>query len=218
MLDLYWYISSAKVRMLKDSLPKSRLKDLSVKLKALWFEVGGSFKFDDSLVRDLKRIEKTLESEREIKEFQSLSDHESPAIFSFEGEAARMIDSGAYWVAVERNGTALLLVGSPANAIAGVPASAGRLSPSVDPLGAARAAFQDSSEKSPLPAPLPALLSYVWKTVSEPVIEGGLARPEIQGLAVFAGMFKSDPSSPHRIGGESLARIVVGSPIYIRQK
>ncbi len=38
------------------------------------FEVGGSFEFDDSLMRDLKRIEKTLESEREIKEFQSLSD------------------------------------------------------------------------------------------------------------------------------------------------
>lgn len=218
MLGLYWYISSAKVRMLKDGLPKSRLKDLTVKLKALWFEVGGSFEFDDSLVRDLKRLEKALESEREIKEFQSLSDHESPAIFSFEGEAARIIDGGAYWVATERNGTALLLVGSPANAIAGVPAPAGRLSPSVDPLGAARAAFQDSSEKSPLPAPLPGLLSYIWQTVSEPLIEGGLARPKIQGLAVFAGMFKSDPTSLRGAGGKSVARIVVGSPIYIRQR
>jgi hypothetical protein len=218
MLDLYWYISGAKIRMLKDNLRKSPLKDLSVKLKALWFEVGGSFKFDDSLVRDLKRIEKTLESEQEIKEFQFLSDLESSAIFSFEGEAARMIDRDAYWVAVERNGTALLLVGSSANAIAGVPASSGRLSPSVDPLAAARAAFQDSSEKAPLPAPLPALLGYIRQTVSEPLTEGGLARPKIQGLAVFAGMFKSDPTSLRGVGGKSLARIVVGSPIYIRQR
>lgn len=129
-----------------------------------------------------------------------------------------MIDAGAYWVAVERNGTALLLVGSPANAIGGVPAPAGRLSPSVDPLAAARAAFEDSSEKTTLPMPLPARLSYIWQTVSEPLIEGGLGGPRIQGLAVFAGMFKSDPSSLHSRAGEGLARIVVGSPIYIRQR
>ena len=84
-----------------------------MKLKACWLEVGGSFGFDDSLVRDLKRIEKRLESELEIKEFQSLSDRESPTIISFEGEAASMVDSGAYWAAVERNGTALLLLARP---------------------------------------------------------------------------------------------------------
>jgi hypothetical protein len=218
MLDLYWYISNAKVRMLQDSLQKLPLRDISLKLKAFWLEVGGSFGFCDSLVRDLKRIEKKIESELEIKEFQSLSDREAPAIFSFEGEAARMVDAGAYWVAAERNGTALLLVGSPANAIGGAPASAGRLSPSADPIAAAKAAFQDSSEKVTLPMPLPALLSYIWQTVSEPLIEGGLGRPRIEGLAVFAGMFKSDPTSLHGTGGEGLARIVVGSPIYIRQR
>lgn len=217
MLDVYWYISDAKVQMLRDSLPKVPLKDLSLKLKALWLEVGGSFKFDKSLVRDLKRIEKTLESEQRIKEFHSLSDRESPAIFSFEGEGARMIDGGAYWVAVERKGTALLLVGSPANAITGAPGPAGRLSPSADPLAAARAAFQDSSENETVSASLPALLGYIWQTVSEPLIEG-LAQPKIQGLAVFAGMFKSDPTTLHGFGGEGLARIVVGSPIYIRQR
>jgi hypothetical protein len=217
MLDLYWYISRTKVQMLQDSLQKLPLRDMSLKLKAFWLEVGGSFGFDDSLVRDLKRVEKKLEYELEIKEFQSLSDRESPTIFSFEGEAARMVDSGAYWVAVERNSTALLLVGSPANAIGGVPAPAGRLSATVDPLAAARAAFEDSSEKTTLPMPLPAVLSYIWQTVSEPLVQGGLGGPRIQGIAVFAGMFKSDPTFLHGIGEEGLARIVVGSPIYIRQ-
>jgi hypothetical protein len=217
-MDVYWYISGSKVRMLRDGLPKSHLKDLSVKLKALWFEVGGSFKVNDSLMGDLKRIEKRLKSEPGMKEFQSLSDDESSAIFSFEGEAARLVDSGAYWVAVERDGTALLLVGSDTNAIGGIPASSGRLSPSVDPIAAARAVFQESSERAPLPAPLPALFGYIWQTVSEPLTEGGLARPKIQGLAVFAGMFKSDPTSLRGVGGKSLARIVVGSPIYIRQR
>lgn len=116
-----------------------------------------------------------------------MSDRESPGLFSFEGEAARMVDGGAYWVAVERNGTAPLLVGLPANAIGGVPTPAGRLSPTAGPLPAARAAFEDSSEKTTLPMQLPALLSYIWQTVSEPLIQGGLGSPRIQGLAVFAG-------------------------------
>ncbi len=54
--------------------------------------------------------------------------------------------------------------------------------------------------------------------LSEPLIQGGLGAPRIQGLAVFAGMFKSDPTSLHGRAGEGLARMVVGSPIYIRQR
>ncbi len=72
-MEIYWYISTQKVKMLKGASANSRLRDISIQLKALWFEVGASLKRDDSLIKDLTDVRKKLQSAGGITEFQQLS-------------------------------------------------------------------------------------------------------------------------------------------------
>ena len=221
-MDFYWYISITKVQVLKEGLAKSfrsYLDSVSVTLKTLWFEVGASLKKPQEgalgdLIADLKRIEKALKAEGDVKDFQSLSDGKPPVLFSFRGEATRMIDQGAYWVALERRPSALLLVGSASNAIGVAPRMDGQISPSADPMGAIKAMFVGSGEHGIMGSS--DTMSYVWSTVWESD-SGSLIRPEIEGLGVFGGMVQASKSLASRDGQGGIERIVVGSPVYIRQ-
>jgi hypothetical protein len=207
-LSVYWYVSAKKVEMLKGYSRFSNLKNLSVTLNAMWLEVSASYQVDDKLERDVKKVEEKLKPNAEA--FEKLGNNESPVVFSFAADAARMVDAGAFWMASRKNESALLLVGSPSNAIGG-PASTGAISPSADPLGACKVAFQGG--ESTLPMSVSSSLTYVWDTVMR-TSEGIMSWPRVEGLAVFAGIFKVEGSTT---GAAVPARLILGSPVFVRQ-
>lgn len=210
----YWYISGSKVEMLKSRSFRLALKSVVIKLG--FPGVGGgevSFALTDEIKRDAQELERKARSAAEIKPFDLLGDSESPDKFWFDCQAARLVDSDAFWVAGRKGASALLLVGSSSNAISGPPVQNGRISPSMDPLGACRAAFEGTAKAGPVEASV--ALTYAWDEVMATLPEGTLAIPRVEGLAVFAGTFRlegsrtTDASLPHRL--------VLGSPIYVKQ-
>lgn len=209
-MEVYWYISATKINMLKGSSLKSRLKEISLEIKPPWLEIGVTLQPGSDLLSELKRVKKHLESEVTIREFQDLPDDESPTVFSFSGQACRMCAENAYWAALRSGSSKLLLVGSPVHAIGAAPSSQHGLSPSLNPLGAVEAVFKRETEK-PQPGPdLCSALDYVWKEVARPSLDGGMRMPKVEGLAIYAGAVDCD-------SGSDTKRIVLGSPIYIRQ-
>jgi len=207
-LSLYWYVSPKKVEMLKGYSRFSNLKDLSITLNAMWLEVSASFQVDDKLETDVKNVERKVGPNAEA--FERLANNEPPVVFSFAAEAARMLDAGAFWMASKKNESALLLVGSASNAIGG-PDKTGAISPSADPLGACKVAFQGGESTSPMS--VSSSLTYVWNTVMR-TSEGAISLPRVEGLAVFAGIFKVEGSMT---GVAVPARLILGSPVFIRQ-
>jgi hypothetical protein len=112
---------------------------------------------------------------------------------SFEGNATWQIGDDAFWSAMERGKSGLLLAGSAAFVI-GAPTKAEHpLSPSADPVGAVKAAFKKDHEQpnsSEDALPLSARLSYVWQALMSESLEGSL--PRVSGLAIFARTVNSD--------------------------
>jgi hypothetical protein len=131
-----------------------------------------------------------------------------PNIFSFEGEAARKSSEGCYWVAMAKGIYALLLAGSPANAIgAGTPQV--DFEPSIDPVNA----IQYLLKGFPVVAP-EFRLACAWQTIMKgPFSTQRLTKPRVEGMAIFAEMFAMDKVD----GWPNVERLVVGSPIYVRQ-
>lgn len=207
-LSVYWYVSAKKIEMLKGYSRLSNLKNLSITLNAMWLEVSASYQADDKLEGDVKNVEQKLGPDAVA--FEKLGSNESPVVFSFAAEAARMVDGGAFWMASKKNESALLLVGSSSNAIGG-PAKTGAISPSADPLGACKVAFQGG--ESTWPISVSSSLTYAWDTVMR-TSEGIVSWPRVEGLAVFAGIFKVEASLA---SGAVPARLILGSPVFVRQ-
>ena len=211
MADIFWYISADKIPMLKD--PKSRFswKELSLKLKLKFFEAETAVGVKDSLVRDLKTLKEELARDHNIVPFQDLQPGGVGAIFSFEGEGARLLTPEALWVATENANSALLLVGAPRN-LAGISQlKEGSMSPSMDPVGAVKAVAQNEK-----PSHLLAALHYAWSEVMRDAIAGGSHFPRIEGLAILAGVFEAKPAFKGR-DRLTINQIVLGSPVYVRQ-
>jgi hypothetical protein len=213
-MNIYWYISKAKLDLLKDQSPgvMHAIKvQLSLKIPFVSGSLSGTA--PSRLVKDLQRIIKRLKAGHEIKSFADLGETESPTVISFEGNAARQISDDVFWLAMERGKSGLLLAGSAAFAIGAPPKAEHLLSPSADPVGAVKAAFKKDHE--PPNSPLSARLSYAWQALMSESLEGAL--PRVSGLAVFARTVKSERSQIRRIGKGNVRRIVVGSPIYVEQ-
>jgi hypothetical protein len=208
---MYWYVSKPKLQMLKSRSLGMALRNLVIKLG--YPGIAGaevSLDFTDEIQRDVQNLERSVRSAAGIKPFDLLPDHESPDKFWFDCQAARLVDSDAFWVAGRKGSSAVLLVGSSANAIGSPPREDGRISPSMDPLGACRAAFEDSERVGPVDSSV--ALSYVWNEVMGTLPQGTLAVPKVEGLAVFGGTYRldaTDPSFPQRL--------VLGSPVYVKQ-
>lgn len=207
-MSVYWYVSTRKVQMLKGYSRFSNLMNLSITLKTMWLEVSASYQVDDKLERDVKNVERKLGSNAEA--FETLGNNEPPVVFSFAAEAARIVDADAFWMASKKNESALLLVGSASNAIGG-PTKTGEISPSADPLGACKVAFQGGESASPMS--VSSSLRYVWDTVMG-TSEDMISWPRVEGLAVFAGIFNVEGSVT---GSAVPARLVLGSPVFVRQ-
>jgi hypothetical protein len=208
---MYWYISEPKLQLLKSRSLGLTLRDLVIRLG--FPGVGGaeaSLHFTHELQRDVQHVERSARVAPDIRPFEDLPDDASPDKFWFDCTAARLIDSEAFWVAGRKGSSALLLVGSSANALGGSLREDGRISPTADPLGACRAVFEGSERASPVESSF--ALRYVWGQVMATIPEGTLAMPRVEGLAVFGGTFRfegTDPSLPQRL--------VLGSPVYVKQ-
>jgi hypothetical protein len=215
-MNIYWYISKAKLDLLKDQSSgflSGITGELSLKLPFVSGSLSGTGQ--SRLVKDLQRIIKRLKADCMIKSFADLGDTESPIVMAFAGNAARQISEDVFWLAIEQGESGLLLAGSAGFAIGASSKPEHYLSPSADPVGAVKAAFKKDEELDSLGTlnvPLSTSLSYAWRTLMLGSSEGSL--PRVSGLAIFARTVKSDKS---QVGKSNVQRIVVGTPIYVQQ-
>jgi hypothetical protein len=212
--EFYWYISKAKLDLLKEAKP-GFLFGVAVKLEFKLPFVGGSLTGTQTygLMKELKRVTKSLEADHTIKNFEELTDAEAPVFVRFEGEAMRRVDGAAFWLAMERDETALLLAGSAGYAIGQHAKSDGGLSASVDPVRAIMAAFRKDARSGNLSGSL----SMAWREILRDVSSSGGTLPRVEGLAVFARSVVADHETVRRAGRPRIKRIVVGTPLYVRQ-
>jgi len=219
MSGAYWYISKAKLDLLKQATPRL-LEGLSVNLEFKLPFVSGHLAGTDqpTLIRDLERVVKKLESKGEIKSYSELGEGEAPVMVRFEGPAVRAVDSLTFWVATRSAESTLLLAGSAGYAIGQPPGGTGaNISPSADPLGAVQAAFKRGSEEPSSPGmSLSSRLGYVWEEVMRDSLQSGATLPKAEGIAIFASSIPL-PSGLQLAGCEGIRQMVVGTPLYVRQ-
>ncbi len=213
-MEVYWYISDAKIDVLRQTLPRSWTQDLVVKLKfkAPWIEAEVGHRDIKSAVSNANLIEETLMRDIPITSFAQLKDGDAPTFIRFRGRAARMIADNGYWIALHDDDTALLLGGAAKHAIGGSSPPTGDISPSIDPFGAASALGQDGQSTA-----VSGNLSYAWQEVFR--TGGGTdgITPVVEGIALFAGRFAATRSQMRRVGQASITHVVVASPIFVRQ-
>jgi hypothetical protein len=222
-MNVYWYISKAKLDLLRDQAP-GFLNGISAKVSFKFPFVGGSLSGTEKskLVDDLKRVISRIES-KSVKDYAELNDQEAPVFFRFEGAAASHVIDEVYWLAMAGGDTALLLAGSATYVIGAPRGSEVTLSPSVDPIGAVRAVFEkgagasDPQQFGGTSAPLSTSLSYAWQELMRDQYESGQVLPRAAGLAIFGTTIRADAGQMRRVGRETLSRIVVGTPIYVKQ-
>lgn len=214
MPEVYWYISKAKLDLLKEAAP-GFLSGVAVKLEFKLPFVGGSLSGTQtsSLMKELRRVIKSLEAEQTIKNYEELTDDEAPVFVRFEGEAMRRVDGAAFWLAMERNESALLLAGSADYAIGQPAKSEGGLSPSVDPVRVINATFGKDARTGNLSGSL----SMAWREILRDASTSGGTLPRVEGLAVFARSVAADRETMRRAGRARIKRIIVGTPLYVRQ-
>jgi hypothetical protein len=209
---VYWYVSTTKVAALQKA-GRNPLRSVGVKLSAMGFaEAEVALSFDAAQERSLDRLRKRLDGEAEVRRAPELAAAPS-TIFSFRGPASRSIVNDGYWVALVDESVAVLLVGSPTNAVSGLPPEAINFSPSADPVGAARRAFETTEGES---GELGFALSYAWQHVMRQSASAGAILPTVHGLAVFAGLYPADNAQMRR-GGADVTHLALGSPIYVEQ-
>ena len=219
--QVYWYISKAKLDVLKESAPRF-FEGVSVKLGFKLPFVSGSLSGSDrsTLIKDLERVVAKLGSDGHLKNYGEIAPDEAPVMVRFSGPAVRQADDDCFWVASESETTAILLAGSPGYAI-GSPAggaAAPHISPSADPVGAIKAAFENVSGVPPVPGmSLSSRLSYVWQAIMCDALESGLTLPRVEGVAIFASSLSADRGQLRRVGRERIRRLVIGTPLYVRQ-
>lgn len=210
MADVYWYISADKVKSLKTAGLK--WDKLAFKFNLKFLEIDTGVAFDKGLIGDVKSLKKKLAKDSTVVPFEDLKLGKQDAIFSFEGEASRMRTQEALWIGTQKRNSALLLVGAPRNLAGQSELKEGFMSPSLDPMAAVRAMIEGKRILTLLPA-----LTYAWRRVMEDAISSDSYFPRVEGLAVFAGLFHPGALLIEGMHRSKLDRIVLGSPIYVRQ-
>jgi hypothetical protein len=206
--DIYWYISADKIKSLKES--RTLWDKLALRLKLKFLEIETGVSFDNSLQKDLKKVEKELKQDPRTLPFQELTTGSEGRILSFEGEGSRLLTPEALWIATYKENFALLLVGAPRNPAGQSQLKEGVFSPSLDPVWSVKALAEGEQ-------PLVPALTSAWCRVMQDAVSMGAHFPKIEGLAVFAGLFPSDGPLLKDITGRDIDTIVLGSPIYVRQ-
>ena len=86
MIEVYWYISKAKLDLLKDASP-AFLRGISAtaSFRLPGFEGNLSGAVAPNLVKDLQRVVKRLEADQSLKHYHELGDDEAPVMMRFEG-------------------------------------------------------------------------------------------------------------------------------------
>lgn len=174
--------------------------------------------------RDLQTLQEMVDkADRRIHKegkAQSLADSitgRPPPLFTFEGPAGRLADSGVLWFAGVGDGVGFLLAGSATHAIARVPEQTGTLSPTADPVGTVQRFFESRTD----PGRDSDMAAYVWGTVlSSTTQAGGLAAaPWVAGVAVYAGRIAFDPSSQRveDCDAATVRNLLIGSPMWVAQ-
>ncbi|MCX5538107.1 hypothetical protein M3A49_01105 [Paraburkholderia sp. CNPSo 3076] len=214
-MENYWYISDAKLEILRQTLPRTWSQDLIIKLKfkSPWFEAEVGHRDVKAAVANTKIIYETLLKSGDLLDFSALSEFDSPQFFSFRGHASRMISNEGYWIALHRESSALLLGGSAKHAIGASGTPEGSISPSINPLGAATSLSTQESAES-----ISEKISYVWQEVYR---TGGASAPgvvpQVEGVALFAGRFPASKRQLRRAGKLPISNVVVGTPIFVKQ-
>jgi hypothetical protein len=219
-LNLYWYVSKAKLDLLAEQAPGflTGIKaQIGFKLPLLSGSLEGTE--PSRTTEDLQRVVKKLKSQNNIMAFADLQESDSPTLISFDGAAVRQISNGVFWLAMEQGTRGLLLAGSAASAIGSPVKSDGTFSPSADPVAAIRSAFNISDPSASsfggTGMSLSGSLSYAWQTLMADASEGTL--PKVTGLALFARGVKADRAQMRRIEKEYITELVIGSPIFVQQ-
>lgn len=210
---MYWYVSKSKVQTLIQAGPWDRAKLRKLKLGP--FEIEGEMGDWSALSAQAEKICSDIDERDEMTSPDRLCSGVRVPFFRFSGEAARCLDHSAFWVALEDRGVAVLLVGSQSHLAGTLRGTGGKPpSPSADPIGSAREAFDRPERYS---GRLSGNLSYVWQHVFASGGGGAGVLPRVEGAALFAGLFETDPFQMERAGCARLSKLVLGSPIYIRQ-
>lgn len=214
MPDVYWYISKAKLDLLKDT-SQSFFAGVTAKVDFRIPFVSGSLSGTDgsSLIRDLRRVVKALHSELTIKDYWALDNDEAPVVIGFEGPAVRHLAGEEFWLGMEHNETALLLAGSAGYAVGYPNKTQAQFSPSIDPVAAFLAAFETNATNGSQSI----ALSYAWREIMADTLASGGALPKVEGLAVFARTLAANRKEMRSVDRERIRRLVVGSPLYVRQ-
>ena len=174
---------------------------------------------DSTLIKDLEKVEAKLEADGHLKNYADLGADEAPVMIRFKGPAVRQADEDCFWVASEYGKVALLLAGSSAYAIGKRSgATNAHISPTADPVGAVKAAFENLSGISPVPgASLSNRLSYVWQEIVSDAYESRATLAKAEGVAFFASSLQADRGQMRRVRRECIERLIIGSPLYVRQ-
>jgi hypothetical protein len=214
---VYWYVSRQKVDALMNAFgPKGfNFKELSLTLKApLLGEAKASLNPDRSLIRNVESVENGIKSAGAAS---PLTDAGSQPLFYFRGRAHRAVEHGAYFILLSEAPTAILLAGSPSNAIGAPPKQSDEISPSADPFGSIRRAFKEQSiGELQSSRDLGGDCAYMWATLADVARESWTSMPEVEGFAVFGAVFAAARHF-QRMRFPELNRIVVGTPIFVRQ-
>ena len=212
LAGMYWYVSRQKVdALLPEFGPRgfNLFKELSLTLKLPFVEGKLSVNPDRSLFLNVEKIENGIKS---FGAASDLAEAGSKPFFSFSGRAYRTVESGAYFIVLAQGRVALLLAGSPSNAVGAPPKQSDNVSPSVDPIGAVTRLFKHPSD----PKDAFDACSYMWVEMARAAREDGVVLPDVEGIAVFGAAF---PAVIDRFSHDfpGIDRVVVGTPIFVRQ-
>ena len=219
---MFWYISEEKLDALhvmkekKSFWPKTI--ELTLKEPFTSSEVKLGNDTVSKLAERLQQVEKIYQSGT-ILPYEQLSGDVLPQLCTFCGVASRLVDQNAFWVALQSNGMALLLVGSATNAIGAHRTESEHISPSADPITAVRVAFgkTDAALLSGATMPLERRLSYAWQVVWN-AKGNALALPKVSGIAVLANMYSAHKGEMRRAHAIDVNRLIVASPVFVRQR
>jgi hypothetical protein len=215
MMDIYWYISEAKLASLQATRPgflSGVSAEVAFKFPFLEGKLSGSKQA--STITNLEKLVKRFRTEEKISAFDDVKPTELPKMVWFSGPAGRLIDDDAFWLAMKGDRNALLLAGSAGYAIGKPPSTSAHISPSVDPVNALRAAFGQGPDVPFLP--LATRLTYAWQEIAkENLIGAGV--PSVEGLAFVARTVVPDLEQLKAVGCEKLSLLLIGTPLYVKQ-
>jgi hypothetical protein len=237
---VYWYISKTKVDSLKDA-PLSLFEGITAKFNfALRPFLSGSIskKSIPDLKRDLAHVDSALRSAYSIKQYYELSESDAPVWFAFRGPAARYLTGESFWIGMHHSDIGLAMGGS-AQFVMGASArmNKGHFMTSIDPVTALSDTLQQRSSRPAKQCAVGAdRLAFAWGSIMSGTCYGGTL-PQVEGLAIFARTFLIEDDNSARIKRAAHAeivrkqpsitklkfeppkirRLIVGTPLYVRQ-